>query len=305
MSRGSATKLPAIDPETDPGLAGVRRILFEWTAAAQKVLHGERVRDANIHDARKLLKKCRAALKLLRGAIGEVAYHRENAALRNTARPLGTARDTRVLVLTLEDLIERFASATRSLQLEKFRRALRKDQKTARQSITPALINEQRNALREISVRIARARMRGEDWSIIGGGLEHTYRRGKRAMLVSARTRASEDLHDWRKQVKYLWHQLQILAPVCPEPVGKLAAQAHKLAELLGDEHDLAVLRAAIGRHADTLKVEHREALIRLVERRRKRLQKKTFTLGERLFLEKPRRFVSRIGRHWHSSGRE
>lgn len=298
MSRGSATKLPAIDPETDLRLAGVRRMLLEWIAAAQDALRGKRVGDVDIHNARKLLKKCRAALRLLRGAIGEIAYRRENAALRDTARPLGTARDTRVLIGTLEDVIERFTSATSSLQLATFRRALRRDQMMARQAITPALINQQRQALRDIGVRIERVRMRGEDWSVIGGGLERIYRRGKKAMAIAARTRASEDLHDWRKQVKYLWHQLQILEPVCPGLMGKLAAQAHKLADVLGDEHDLAVLRGAIDRQADTLEVEHRDILIRMVERRRKRLQNKAFKLGEQLFSQRPRRFVSRIGRH-------
>lgn len=288
----------------EAGLVGVQRILLAWIAAAGDALHiqegaEQRAGDASIHEARKLLKKSRAALRLLRSAIGKVAYRRENTALRDTARPLGTARDSRVLVVTLDDLVERFAPTTRSLQLEQFRRALRKEQATARQAITTALINKQRKALREISGRIERSRMRC-DWSVIGGGLERTYRRGRKAMRVAARTRASKDLHDWRKQVKYLWHQLRILEPVSPRQ-GERAAQAHKLADRLGDDHDLAVLRQAIDRHAETLAAEHRDTLIALLERRRKRLQKKAFTLGRRVFAKKPRRFVSRIDDCWRS----
>ena len=135
----------------EPGLSGVRRILQDWIAEAGDSLDKKRVTDANIHDARKQLKKARAALRLLRDAIGNVAYRRENTSLRDIARPLGVARDSKVLISALDDLVERYAPATRSLQLDKFRRVLRKEQTTARQAITVTLVNKQRRALREAS----------------------------------------------------------------------------------------------------------------------------------------------------------
>lgn len=283
----------------EPGLFGVRRILLEWIAEAGDSLHKKRVADADIHDARKQLKKTRAALRLLRKAIAETAYRRENAALRDTARPLSVARDSRVLIATLDDLIERYAPATRKLQLNDFRRVLRKEYSSARQAITATSISKQRKALREVSSRMGRWRMRGEEWQVIGGGLERIYRHGRKAMKVAARTRADDDLHDWRKQVKYLWHQLQILEPVWPALLGEWVGQTHKLANHLGDDHDLAVLREKISSHADTLNDNDRDALIALLDRRRKQLQKKAIQLGARIYEEKPRRFSSRIGGYW------
>ena len=91
----------------EAGLAGVRRILQEWLAGADESLRKKRITDANIHDARKQLKKSRAALRLLRDAIGEIAYRRENNALRDAARPLGVARDSKVLLAALDDLVVR------------------------------------------------------------------------------------------------------------------------------------------------------------------------------------------------------
>lgn len=284
----------------EAGLSGVRRILQEWIAGAGDSLHKKRISDANIHDARKQLKKSRAALRLLRGAIGEIAYRRENAALRDAARPLGRARDSKVLMAALDDLIERYGPATRSLKLDKFRRVLRQEQTSARQAITTTLANQQRKALREVDVRSQRWNMKNAkgDWAIVGGGLQRIYRHGRRLMKVAG-LRDTEDLHAWRKQVKYLWHQLQILEPVWPGPLGELASQAHKLADHLGDDHDLAVLRAKVTSHSEAFEGQDYDALIALLDRRRKQLQNKAFKLGARIYEEKPRRFVGRIGQYW------
>lgn len=285
----------------EPGLQSVQRILEAWLADAGDSLHKKRVTDTDIHDARKQLKKSRAALRLLRDAIGEAVYERENAVLRDTARPLGVARDSKVLIATLDDLVERYAPATRSLKLDKFRRVLRKEQREAKQAITVTLVNKQRKALREVAQRSDRWRMNGQDWPIIGGGLERIYGSGKKKMRTAARSRDTEQLHDWRKQVKYLWHQLQILEPVWPGMLGELADQAHKLAEYLGDDHDLWVLRQKLGANAAALDARDRDALLALIDRRRRQLQDKACRLGQKIFQERPQRFSGRMGKYWRA----
>lgn len=281
----------------EAGLPGVRRIFQDWIAAAGDTLYKRKITDANIHDARRQLKKSRAALRLLRDAIGEAAYRRENAALRDAARPLGVARDSRVLIAAFDDLIQRDASATRSLQLDKFRRMLRKEQTAARRAITNALIDRQRKILREVGARSDRWSMRGAEWQVIGAGLERIYRGGKKKMQTAVRSGANEDLHDWRKRVKYLWHQLEILQATHPGLLRKLVRQANRLADLLGDDHDLAVLRQKITDHAEMFESRDHDALIAVLDRRRKQLQSKAFKLGARLYAEKPSRFSSRVKR--------
>ena len=63
--------------------------------------------DARIHDARKRIKRARAALRLLRDALGESVYQRENAALRDAARPLSEVRDAKILIDALDELARR------------------------------------------------------------------------------------------------------------------------------------------------------------------------------------------------------
>jgi CHAD domain-containing protein len=281
------------DLRPDPSaLREVRRILVEWVAGAAAVLGKKKVTDTDIHDARKQLKKARAALRLLRASIGEIAYRRENAALRDAARPLGAARDSRVLVTALDELSRE--------GLDKFRRILRREQTQSRRALTRTLIAKQRSALRAVIKRSERWRLRGDDWAVIGDGLTRSYRRGRKYFATARQSRDTECLHDWRKQVKYLWHQLQILAPVRPGKLGGLADRYHQLADALGDDHDLAVLRLEIESHAQAFeRTRDLDDLLRRLDRRRVQLQDKAFALGARLFTDKPRVFARALGKYW------
>lgn len=285
----------------EPGLRGVRRILGEWISDAAASLSKKRVTDVDIHDARKNLKKSRAALRLLRGALAETTFERDNAALRDAARPLSSARDSKVLSSALDDLVDQYGFADPKQRLEKFQRVLRKEQRHARQALTAAQLAKQRKALHEIGQRSNRWRMQGEDWQMLGGGLERIYRNGRKKLKAAAASRDSEHLHDWRKQVKYLWHELQILQPLWPGVIGELADQTHKLSDYLGDDHDLAVLREKIISNADAFDGNDCGALLALLDRRRRQLQDKALVLGERIFAAKPGQFIQPFAGYWQA----
>jgi CHAD domain-containing protein len=280
----------------ESGLREVRRILVEWIAAASAALARKKVTDTNIHDARKQLKKARAALRLLRGSMGEIAYRRENAALRDAARPLGAARDSRVLVAALDDLVKGHKSTLSPARLNKLRRILRQEQTQSRRALTKTVIAKQRTALRAVIKRSQRWRVQGDEWAVISDGLERSYRRGRKKMGRAKQSCDTECLHDWRKQVKYLWHQLQILQPLRPGKIGTLASHCHKLADHLGDDHDLAVLRSKIESHVGAFeRKQDLDELLRRLDRRRVQLQNESFTLGSRVFADKPGRKIRMV----------
>ena len=54
---------------------------------------------------------------------------------------------------------------------------------------------------------------------------------------------SAENVHEWRKRAKDIWYQLRIVRRAWPALLGETAGQAHVLADLLGDHHDLAMLR--------------------------------------------------------------
>jgi len=251
-----------------------RDILVQQLAAAVHELAGHK---PNIHGARKQLKRARATLRLLRPAIGDEPYRRENIAARDAARPLSKARDEEVLSQAHDGLMERFGPAASGVHVRRDVREL-----TAKQ-----LVNIE-TALEQPLARVRALQLDDAGWDCIEDGLRSTYRRARRALLRARKDRATEDLHEWRKQTKYLWHQLQLLTPLAPGLIGELADDFHRLADYLGDEHDLAVLRdRACGE------------VTNLIDRRRDELQDKAFALGERLYADKPKTFVSGVHKQW------
>jgi CHAD domain-containing protein len=240
-------------------------------------------RKPNIHGARKQLKRARATLRLLRAAIGDELYRRENVAARDAARPLSSSRDDEVMNDVLKGLAERFGTTISPVNT-----------RPVAQAVSAKQLSSIKAELR-IAMTSAKAwRPDAEGWDSIGQGLHSTYRRGRRALRRARKDRAIDDLHEWRKQTKYLWHQLQIFAPIAAGPIGELADEFHHLADYLGDEHDLAVLRPRVPASATEL-----------VDRCREELQDKAFALGERLYADKSNMFVQRLEEHWTQWRRE
>jgi CHAD domain-containing protein len=282
------------------GVRGVRRVFQQQATTVIELLSRKKLSDAEVHAARKELKKARATLRLLRAGLSERVYARENAALRDAARPLSAARDGRVMLETLEELVDDYGAPARAVALERFRRSLRRDRREARRALMPTTIQRSRRSLRQVCERSARWRIADRGWPIIGSGLKRIYNNGRKALAVARSGRTVEDLHECRKQVKYLWHQLQVLDPIWPGLIGELADQTHKLANYLGDDHNLAVLRGKVLEHRDAFPdVAACEALLALIDRCRERLQEKAFLLGERIYEEKPAALEARFGKYW------
>jgi CHAD domain-containing protein len=156
--------------------------------------------------------------------------------------------------------------------------------------LSAAQLAKIRAALENSSTRAAAWQLDSEGWEYIETGLRATYRRARRALRHARKDRATEDLHEWRKQTKYLWHQLQILTPLATGPIGELADEFHHLADYLGDEHDLAMLRERVGASAE---------MQTLIDSRRSELQEKALALGERLYADKSKPFTQRLAAFW------
>ncbi|HEY3187390.1 MAG TPA: hypothetical protein VGJ70_07935, partial [Solirubrobacteraceae bacterium] len=76
--------------------------------------------------------------------------------------------------------------------------------------------------------------------------------------------------------------------------------RAKTLSQLLGDEHDLAILRAAVeARRALLADLADRDALVGVIRRRRRRLRREALALAGKLYDERPRRAAKRLGAGW------
>jgi len=136
----------------------------------------------------------------------------------------------------------------------------------------------------------------GAGWGVACKGVERAYRRGRRAFAVADDDPTTENLHEWRKRVKDLWYHQRLLRPAWPSVLKAQADEAHALSDLLGDDHDLAVL-------ADRLRdgpppTGDTEDVLELIGRRRVELLASIRALGRRVYAEKPKAFARRIDRY-------
>ena len=254
-----------------------------------------------VHAARKELKRLRALLRLAREGLGESVFARENVCYRDTGRALSAARDAAVLVLAFDDLRPKLyglvAPETIAGLHDRLQAAVRASE--ARLDL-PAAIAE---------LRAARARvedwvwLHGDDaWRVPGRGVRSVYRQGRRAMRrASAEAPAEGDFHEWRKRVKLLAAQLRLLGPIHPHELETTAQALDQIADWLGEEHDLSVLSDALfgGREGHLAATEELATIRRLLDARRRALQKKALKHGRRLYEEKPVLFAARLRAHW------
>lgn len=260
----------------------------------------ERINDdpvRAVHNARKAIKKERSLLRLARGVIASEDRRRENAALREAARELSGTRDADVMTATLDDLADRYAGQVPAKTFDAIREQLRSPSGRRPDSALQARAVQELGALR---VRVDDWKLVGGGWKAIEGGLLRSYTRGRKAFARARGERSVENLHAWRKRVKDLWYQQRLLGPICGPGARGQAKDAHRLADLLGDDHDLALLRQELAPNEMAVAVDL-HAVVELVDHRRGELQTEAMALGERVYADSPKAFRRRMRRSWRA----
>lgn len=278
---------------------GVQRIILEQIDAAVTNLHDPAVdRDEGVHEARKCLKRIRAALRLARFELGEEVYVRENVCFRDCGRLLASTRDAYVMVESLDKLVEHYGGLLPAPALADFRQQLMYDYEAARRQLF-----EESNVLPSATetLRDARERMAGlpaapNDFEQLGKGLKRIYKRGRKEMAAAYDELTPVSFHEWRKRVKYLMYQLEFLAGLRPLSLETLNEDLDLLSDYLGEDHDLAVLREWVNENPACFEDESQMAgLVKLIEQRRTELELAAKPLGQRIYGDKPGDFVGRI----------
>jgi CHAD domain-containing protein len=253
-----------------------------------------------VHDARKHLKKTRALLRLARPALGRKAYRRENDALRDVGLALSGTRDADVLVETATRLAERAPGQLPAEAFAQLREALAAEAERGRAADGGPALAAAIEALRAAELRVEAWPLHDAGWEQLLAGLARAYERGFTAFAAARAEPTPELLHAWRKRAKDLWYQQRLLAPAWPGVLGAQAEEAHVLTELLGDDHDLAVLAERLRAPAPLTPVvdAERPALLALVAHRSAELRAAATRLGRRVYAESPKAFARRLERY-------
>jgi CHAD domain-containing protein len=282
---------------------GIRRCAGEQLDRAVAEL-SERITEDPVdavHDARKAVKKERSLLRLSRGAMPAAQRRRENRALRDAARGLSAARDAEAMISTLDSLAARDAGQLPESTLRAVRERLERARDEERRTLVGSALSDRAvGELGAVRVRVDGWTLASGGWSTIEPGLRRTYQDGRSALAHARSHRSSERWHAWRKRVKDLWSEQRLLTDIAGPAVAGQAKDAHRLADLLGDEHDLGVLRGALRSDRGLVPVDV-DAVIGLIDHRRSELRTAALALGDRVYAEPTSAYLRRMRRSFRA----
>jgi CHAD domain-containing protein len=258
-----------------------------------------------VHDSRLRLKKLRSLLRLVRIS-APAAFQRENAALRDAARSLSTQRDRQAIVEALDKLLghaerewDESDGHLRTLRALRSRFAESQPQESNGgdgERLIEQVADELRAALGRLKGWVTEAR----DDRVVVAGFADTYRRARAAFEAVLAAPTADNLHEWRKQIKYHRYQTRLFQQAWPAMLEAHCEELKRLSDYLGDDHDLVLLRQAVPESDAVQPGDPTLAeLCELIERRRRELQEEAIPLGRLLFAEKPKRLTRRFVQYW------
>jgi CHAD domain-containing protein len=279
--------------ETVP--AGIKRIALEQIDQALAHMIGSSDGlDCAVHNVRTCLKKLRAVLRLVRDELGEEMYRRENTLYRDMGRQLSAVWHSAARLRTLDELVEQcndrslvnIAASTREqLTWEHIT--------TVRELLDSQLMAEIAATLREARMHIDTWPIERDGFSTLMVGLLRVYKRGRKRHAIALARFTDKDMHELRKQVRYLWYHLCILRPCWSYELRELATLLRDLSDILRDDRDLAELRSILD--------DDSVALMGLVDGRRRELRPVLQSLGHQAYAREPALFAGYVADHWRT----
>lgn len=290
----------------EPVADGFRRIGDEQIKLALKALGGEDPAAVvtGIHDARKALKRIRALLRLGRIGLGDKSFHHENKRFRDIAQALSGARDAHVMMKTLEALTgaageDGRSDATATSVVPQLAKLLASRADAAHGAAQDGQIGTALKQLKSARRTFARLDI-GEGFDVIEAGLAKVYRDCRAAFADAYALQTDAAFHEWRKTVQQHWRQMRLVGAAWPDMMQARADLARAISNLLGDDHDLAVLLAFVGAHTDG-EIPKREAkqVEKLARARQAAIRAAAKPMGERLLAQSGRALPRQIKRCW------
>lgn len=273
----------------------IKRILHEQLSRAVQVLcRPDNSLEEAVHEARRCLKRSRSLLRLIQFAIPNT-YRRENQRLRDVGRSLSELRDSHALLKTLEDLDGRRSTEQSASRHRAFLDA-RTFLESRGQQIEKAMdeggmkksIEQLKAALTHIEkLNFTKINLRG-----IQKSLYRSVKRGIKAFALAEEDGKPETFHEWRKRAKDLRYQLSLFAELHPN-LEQYSKSAKDLEQLLGDDHNLAVLTELLTETHDSDGELH--FLQKKISGRQSALRDEARKIGRHLYGEKRKVWKDRL----------
>jgi CHAD domain-containing protein len=226
-------------------LKDIKPVLFGYIREAQFMLDPDRIPgDTVVHDVRVLMKKSRAAIRLLRPQIDGETFSKEYDTLREAGRIMRTWRETSVHRKLIKNLKKKYpALFTLLTDNEKINLLLNKPETSS--SPSPEMKEGLENIISLLLKSGYRWRFRtmnSLDPHLLLKELETTYKSVATTYLTARNYPKSTNLHEFRKKSKDLLYQLYFFRALNPKAVKSLEKRLDSIAQDLGRYNDFAVL---------------------------------------------------------------
>lgn len=226
---------------------GIKRVALEQAELARSHLICPPEDDIHegIHEARKCFKRLRGVLRLARSALGKEIYRQENARYRDAAHSISAVRDAQAMVECFDMLEKSFGRQVNFDRMRLLRTKLkdRRDNLASDQSAIDDKVENITDELRNAINDIRNWPLSDSSCEDYARGLQRVYRRARKAWKQVRSKHDPEMMHEWRKRAKYLRYHYQLIKDIDKKWAKKRKKVFKQLGDLLGDHHDLDVLR--------------------------------------------------------------
>ncbi len=194
----------------------------------------------SVHDFRKSVRRARAVVSLLRPSLGKTAAAGIASELRRAFGPTGDLRDAHILLETLRVV------PSDDPGREAILRALEEEEAHHDSASGQGVLRGGSRILQPLPQVLDVTLPSAYSMDDLARGLARSGRRTRRALKRASSTGLDADFHEWRKRVKELRYQIELLASSGSPELRQREKSMAALAEELGRVTDRIVLRSTL-----------------------------------------------------------
>ncbi|NQW45703.1 MAG: CHAD domain-containing protein [Deltaproteobacteria bacterium] len=283
----------------EPIETSLKKILVLGIKDATSVLSLSRgLHREQFKQARKSLKKARAVLFLLRGAIPDEKFGEEEKTLRDLSR---TFREVREAYVT-EEVFQRFCNDNKNkVQDEDIKEITHFLVAKCAENVDKVFQKEKKlkeaiGLLTAAMERIPEIKIKGDIWESIEEAIRSIYSECAELGDFCQDSDDENTIIAWRKAVKFLHVELDFFEEGFSSEIKKWNRKLLELSDCLGEFQDLTMIQDQLDEGKKEIKNKKSlDEVVQLIKSRKKSLKKIAREIGREVFSQKPKAFMKQF----------
>lgn len=289
--------------------SGVKRLMIkECQTALESIEEADQEEEKHdaVHEARKAFKKIRACLRLVRDEVDY--YSEENKWFRDRGREISDIRDATANIEALNKLKKQYDSELYKNSFSDLRKSLLNQRKEMADQVfrTENRLENIHDAVEKKVKEIPNWPLDIQSFEDIRPSIKRTYTRGVKGLRNSLENGEIKDYHEWRKRVKYLRYQIDILNRLWPQVFETFEDELHDITDLTGFLHDMHNLQHSSQKLDDPFSDEKERILFyALTDKQQKYLKNHALLKGRKFYTDSPSKFCDQFEVYWKTHQEE